>query len=183
MVSLMVQWLAAVFSHPDLAGALVIAGKTALIYIFLVVGLRLLGKRELGQMSIYDLVLVVVIANSVQNAMVGQDTTLVGGIVAAVTLLLLNRALTWLIGLRPGIRHWLIGDPVLIVRNGRLLWGAMKQEGLTREHVMAAMREHGIGVLDDVQMAVLEVNGEISIVPKEASVHRSRRHFRGLRVQ
>jgi uncharacterized membrane protein YcaP (DUF421 family) len=69
------------------------------------------------------------------------------------------------------------------VRAGHLLWGAMKKEGLTREHVMAAMREHGIGVLDDVQMAVLEVNGEISIVPKEASVHRSRRHFRGLRVQ
>jgi uncharacterized membrane protein YcaP (DUF421 family) len=183
MGGLIGQWLAAVFSHPDPLGALVIAGKTAVIYIFLIVGMRLLGKRELGQMSIYDLVLVVVIANAVQNAMVGQDTTLLGGLVAAVTLLLLNRFLTWLMERRPALRQWMVGDPVLMVRDGHLLWSAMKREGITREHILAAMREHGIADLNEVQMAVLEVNGEISIVPKEASVRRSKRHFRGLRVE
>jgi uncharacterized membrane protein YcaP (DUF421 family) len=183
MGGLIGQWLAAVFSHPDLGGALVIAAKTALIYIFLIVGMRMLGKRELGQMSVYDLVLVVVIANSVQNAMVGQDTTLIGGLVAAVTLLLLNRLLTWLVETRPGLRQWMTGDPVLMVRDGHLLGEAMKREGITREHIMAAMREHGIADLNDVQMAVLEVNGEISIVAKEASVHRTKRHFRGLRME
>ncbi len=182
MDRLLAQWLASVFSHPDLGGALVIAGKTAVVYIFVIVGLRLLGKRELGQMSVYDLVLIVVIANSVQNAMVGQDTSLVGGLVAALTLLLLNRAFTWLMLGHHEIRHWMLGEPVLIVRDGHLLQAPMRREGITREHVMAAMREHGIGELEQVQMAVLEVNGSISIVPKEAAIHRTRRHFRGLKV-
>src|ERR1700710_38127 len=82
---------AEVFSHPDLKGGLLIAGKTTVIYLFLVLGLRLLGKRELGQMNLYDLVLIIVLANAVQNSMVGDDSSLVGGIIAAVTLLILNR--------------------------------------------------------------------------------------------
>ncbi len=176
------QWLSTVFSGPDLPGALAIAGKVTVIYIFLVAGLRLLGKRELGQMSVYDLVLIIVLANSVQNAMVGQDTTLLGGIVAAITLLLMNRAFTLLLVSHPKIRHYMIGEPTLIVREGHLLWEAMDKEGITREHVMAAMREHGIGDLQDVQIAVLEVDGTISIVPKEISIHRTRRRFRGLKV-
>ncbi len=182
MQGLLSQWLGTVFSHPDLAGALAIAAKTAVIYLFLVVGLRLLGERELGQMSVYDLVLVVVIANSVQNAMVGQDTTLLGGLVAALTLPLMNRGFTWLLIRHPEIRHWMVGEPVLIVRDGHLLGGIMNREGVTRDHVLAAMREHGIGRLEDVQMAVLEVDGAISIVPKEATVQRTHRRFRGLRV-
>ncbi len=176
------QWLAQVFSYPDPLGALVIVGKTAIVYVFLIVGLRLLGKRELGQMSVYDLILIVVIANSVQNAMIGQDNTLGGGLVAALTLLVLNRAFTWLMVQSDAIRRWMTGDPVLIVREGHLLKDAMRREGITSEHVMAAMREHGIGDLKNVQMAVLEADGSISIVPKEASVHRTHRRFRGLRV-
>ncbi len=182
MNSLLSGWLGTVFSHPDLAGALAIAAKTAVIYVFLIVGLRLLGKRELGQMSIYDLVLIVVIANAVQNAMVGDDSSLFGGLTAAVTLLILNRVLTWLMVSRRGVRHWMLGDPVLIVKDGHLLLDAMRREGVTRDHVLAAMREHGIGELENVQMAVLEVDGAISIVPKETSVHRTQRRFRGLRI-
>ncbi len=176
------QWLAQVFSHPDLLGALVIAGKTAIIYVFLIVGLRLLGKRELGQMSVYDLILIVVIANAVQNAMIGQDNSLGGGLVAALALLILNRVFTWLMVQNDAIRRWMTGDPVLIVRDGHLIKDAMRREGITSEHVMAAMREHGIGDLKAVQMAVLEADGSISIVPKEAAVHRTHRRFRGLRV-
>ncbi len=182
MNSLLSGWLGTVFSHPDLAGALAIAAKTAVIYVFLIVGLRLLGKRELGQMSIYDLVLIVVIANAVQNAMVGDDSSLFGGLTAAVTLLILNRVLTWLMVSRRGVRHWMLGDPVLIVKDGRMLPEAMRREGVTRDHVLAAMREHGIGELENVQMAVLEVDGAISIVPKETVVHRTQRRFRGLRI-
>src|SRR5262245_20271091 len=74
------QWLASVFSHPDLPGVAAIAAKTGVVYLFLLVGLRLLGQRELGQMSIDDLILIVVIANAVQNAMVGDDTSLGGGL-------------------------------------------------------------------------------------------------------
>ena len=179
---MLIDWLAAVFSHPDPLGALIIAGKTAVVYVFLLVGLRLLGKRELGQMTIYDLVLIVVLANSVQNAMVGSDTTLVGGIVAACTLLLLNQLATVLLVAHPRLEHFAVGEPVLLVRGGDMLREKMRKEGITPDLVMAALREHGIGDLKEVQMAVLEVDGTISVVPKQATVYRTRHHFRALRV-
>jgi uncharacterized membrane protein YcaP (DUF421 family) len=177
------QWLADVFSHPDPIGALAIAAKTALIYVFLVIGLRLLGKRELGQMSIYDLVLIVVLANSVQNAMVGSDTSLGGGLVAALTLLILNRVFTWLLVKYPALQHNLIGEPVLIAKDGRLLDEQLRQEGVTAEEVMAALREHGLERIEDARMCVLEVDGTISVVPKEAIIHRTRHRVRALRIQ
>ncbi len=177
------QWLSHVFSSPNLLGALVIAGKTTIIYIAMILGLRLLGKRELGQLSIYDLVLIIVISNSVQNAMVGSDTTLLGGLVAALTLLILNRLFTWFMLRSDTVRDWMEGEPTLIVRDGKLLKSQMQREGVTTAHVLAAMREHGIGQLDQVQMAVLEVDGSISIVAKEAQIHRTHHRIRGIRVQ
>ncbi|MGB8644390.1 MAG: YetF domain-containing protein [Anaerolineae bacterium] len=182
MDPLLAQWLASTFAFPDPAGALAIAAKTALIYVFLILGLRLLGQRELGQMSVYDLVLIVVIANSVQNAMIGQDTTLGGGLIAALVLLILNRGFTWLILRHPELKHWLIGEPILIVREGRLLQKAMQREGITQDNILAAMREHGIADLADVQIAVLEVDGTLSIVAKDSDVHRTHRHVRGMRI-
>ncbi len=180
---MLAQWLSQVFSGPDLLGALTIAGKTAVIYIAMILGLRLLGKRELGQLSIYDLVLIIVISNSVQNAMVGSDTTLLGGLVAALTLLILNRLFTWFMQRSDTISGWMEGEPTLLVRDGKLIKSQMQKEGVTTEHVLAAMREHGIGELSQVQMAVLEVDGSISIVAKDAQIHRTHHRLRGMRVQ
>src|ERR1035437_1452638 len=177
------EWLAAVFSHPDLAGAFVIAGKTAIIYVFLVAGLHLLGKRELGQMTIYDLVLIIVLANAVQNAMVGSDTTLFGGLVAAVTLLALNRVFTILIVRFPYLALRLNGEPRVIVSDGRFLADPMRKEGITSDMVLAALREHGLTTLKEVRTCVLEVDGTISVIPIESVVHRTRRHFRALHLQ
>jgi uncharacterized membrane protein YcaP (DUF421 family) len=177
------QWLSDVFSHPDLGGALAIAAKTAIIYAFLVIGLRLLGKRELGQMTIYDFVLIVVLANSVQNAMVGSDTTLFGGLVAAITLLLLNRVFTWLLVRYPALERQLVGEPVVICRDGHLFEDRLRTEGISPEVVMAALREHGLSRLDEAQLCVLEVDGTISVVPTGATVHRSHHRVRALRVQ
>ncbi len=176
------QWLSQVFSSPNLSGALAIAAKTAIIYIAMILGLRLLGKRELGQLSIYDLVLIIVISNSVQNAMVGGDNTLLGGLVAALTLLVLNRLFTWFMMRSDRIRDWMEGEPALLVRDGKLLKSQVQKEGITTEHVLAAMREHGIDDLKQVQMAVLEVDGSISIVAKEAQIHRTHHRLRGMRV-
>ncbi|HLZ08468.1 MAG TPA: YetF domain-containing protein [Chloroflexota bacterium] len=176
------EWLAAVFSHPDLLGALAIAAKTTVVYVFLVVGLHLLGKRELGQMTIYDLVLIIVLANSVQNAMVGNDTSLLGGLVAAITLLVINRLFTYFIVNYPGLAREMVGQPVLIAKDGQAFPDQLKREGISEEQLMAALREHGITSLKDAKMAVLEVDGSISIVPKEATIHRTRRHFRALHL-
>jgi uncharacterized membrane protein YcaP (DUF421 family) len=141
-----------------------------------------MGKRELGQMNIYDLVLVIVLANAVQNAMVGDDNSLVGGIVSATTLLVLNRLFTWLLARSRRLEQKLVGDPLLIVRNGQLIEDHMHREGITREQVMAALREHGMQRLNEAAMCVLEVDGTISVVPKSADVMRSRRHFKQLRL-
>jgi uncharacterized membrane protein YcaP (DUF421 family) len=163
-------------------GAILIAGKTSLIYVFLVIGLRLLGKRELGQMTIYDVVLIIVLANSVQNAMVGTDNTLVGGIVAAVTLLGLNRVFTLVLASSRHASRLMIGEPSLIVRDGQLIISHMRKEGVTRNQVMAALREHGLTKLEDAEICVLEVDGTISVVPRATTVYRSKRHFKALRI-
>jgi uncharacterized membrane protein YcaP (DUF421 family) len=178
----MSHWLADVFDHPDPMGLIIIAGKTAAIYLFLVGGLRLLGKRELGQMTVYDLVLLIVIANSVQNAMVGTDTTLGGGIVAGLTLLVLNKLFSVAMLKSRRLSRAMIGEPLLIVNNGHLIRSHMAKEGITKEQVMAAFREHGLTTLDQAQIAVLEVDGSISVVPHEGSVLRGRRHYRALRL-
>ena len=176
------HWLAQVFSHPDPAGLLLIAGKTTVIYLFLIAGLRLLGKRQLGQMTIYDLVLIIVLANAVQNAMVGEDTTLVGGLVSATTLLALNRLFTLIVTRSDRMERFMVGNPVLLLNDGALVPDHLRREGVTREQVMAALHEHGLDSFEQVHMCVLEVDGTISVVPKEAEVFQTRRHFKGLRL-
>jgi uncharacterized membrane protein YcaP (DUF421 family) len=176
------RFIAEVLSHPTPHGALIIAAKTTIIYVFLVAGLRLLGKRELGQMNIYDLVLIIVLANAVQNAMVGDDTTLAGGLVAATVLLVLNRLFTLALCRSPRLEHLLVGQPLLILNNGHLLPDRMQREGVTREQVLEALREHGLTSPDQAQMCVLEVDGSISVVPQDAPVYRTRRRYRGLRL-
>ena len=175
------QWLADVFSHPDPIGALAIAAKTALIYVFLVIGLRLLGKRELGQMSIYDLVLIVVLANSVQNAMVGTDTSLDGGLLAAAVLLVLNRLVAAVRIISPATGRLFEGQPTVLVEHGKLLTGQLKKQGLAQEDLEMAMREHGFDKLADIDLAVLETDGSISIVPRSAPSFRTKRRARAIR--
>ena len=171
-----------IFDHPGATGAVAIAVKTAIIYLALIIGLRWLGKRELGQMSLYDFVMVVILGNAVQNAMLGTDTTLGGGLVAAFVLLLMNRGINQLIRGSRRFEHLLVGDPVLIVHDGKVLEDRLKRNGITREQLTAALREHGYEKPEDVHLAVLEVDGTISVVPTGAPVHRTKRHFKQLRL-
>ena len=176
------EYLADVFSTPGIMGGVVIACKTTVVYFFLVAGLRLMGKRELGQMTIYDLVLIIVLANSVQNAMVGSDNSLVGGIFAAVTLLVWNRIFTLLLDKSPKLERRMVGEPTILLNDGQLIESHMKREGITRDQILAALREHGIESLEDAHMCVLEVDGTISVVGQEALVQKTRHHYRGLRL-
>lgn len=171
-----------IFDYPDPRGALIIVAKTAVVYVFLIVGLRFLGKRELGQMNIYDLVMIVVLGNAVQNAMINNDNTLMGGIISAVTLLLMNRLFNLLITHSRKVEHAMVGDPLVILQDGNFFDKAMKKEGVTRDQVLAALREHGLDRPDQARMCVLEVDGSISVVPTKAEVFKSRRHYRALRL-
>jgi uncharacterized membrane protein YcaP (DUF421 family) len=151
--------------------------RSALIYLALLAALRVFGKREVGQFTLYDLVLVLLVANAVQPAMTGPDTSLGGGLVIILTLVLLN----FLVGQldRLGLFHRLLEpEPTVVVRNGQYLAGNMRREGVEREEVESAIREHGIDDVSDVQMAVLEPDGAISIVGKDAEVGRTKRRVR-----
>ena len=153
--------------------------RTLVVYLALLVGLRLAGKRELGQMTPFDLVLVLVISNAVQNAMVGPDTSLTAGLAAAFTLLLANWTANR-IGLKwPWLQRKMIGSPTLLISHGQFVEDNMRREGLEPDEVLMAMREHGVADVADVEMAVLEIDGTISIVPAGGETHRTRRRLRG----
>jgi len=177
-------WASEVFTHPATFNAgLQIAEKTSIIYLFLVVGLRLTGRRQLGQMNLYDVVLVVVLANAVQNAMVGDDNTLFGGIIAAVVLLMWNRLFSWIMHRSSKAERLLVGGPIILVNDGEFLEERLRRHGVTKEQVQAAMREHGVGNVEEAHMCVLEADGAISVVPKSSPVHSTKPHFKGLRLQ
>ena len=137
-------------------------------------GLRLSGKREIGHVTVFDLVVLVLLANAVQNAMVGPDTSLAGGVVAAIVLLgltavVVRARLRW-----PQLRRILEGTPTLLVLHGRPLPDHLRREGLDEETLETALREHGIAQLRDVEMAVLEIDGSISVVPAGVETKRVR---------
>jgi uncharacterized membrane protein YcaP (DUF421 family) len=146
--------------------------RTGAIYAVLYVALRLLGKREISQFTPFDLVLLLVLANAVQNAMVGDNTSLGAGIAAALTLLLLNYALDRALSRHLGLRHWLEGVPTLLLRHGKIEWPAMKREHVDMAVLMTAIREHGLEEIKDVDLAVLELDGSISIIGKDAASKR-----------
>jgi uncharacterized membrane protein YcaP (DUF421 family) len=162
-------------------GAAEIVVRSAVVYITLFVGLRLMGKRELGQMTVFDLVVVLLLANAVQNAMVGPDTSLWGGLIAAAVLLVLNKGVAVLRFHRDAWGRLMEGTPTVLVQGGQFLDPALRKEGIERTQVLMAMREHGIGDIEEVQLAVLETDGSISIVPKEARMIRTRKHVRQIK--
>lgn len=155
--------------------------RTTAVYMFLILGLRLAGKREMGQMTIFDLAVILVLANAVQNAMVGTDTSLVGGLIAAGTLLFLNRLMSWLrFNFRP-ISRWLGGVPTVIIEDGRYVSENLRREGITEEDVATALREHGVERPEQVHQANLEVDGSISVVPKAGTPIRRKRRVKVLK--
>lgn len=141
--------------------------RTGVVYLFLVLVLRLSGKREVGQMSILELIVVLLISDAVQNSMVGGDTTLLGGLIAVLTLLALDLGLRRLTRRSRSVRQAIEGEPRLLVRDGRLLHRALRDESLEVDQVRAAVRSKGLASIEDVQMAVLETDGSISVIPKE----------------
>ena len=139
--------------------------RTVVVYLVIIVGLRLSGKREIGQMTVFDLVLLLLIANAVQNAMVGPDTSLLGGILAAVVLMVMTVILARLRMHSPRLRRLVEGTPTLLVLRGEIITKNMLHEGVDKETLFAAMREHGVADIGEVGMAVLEIDGSISVVP------------------
>jgi uncharacterized membrane protein YcaP (DUF421 family) len=148
----------------DATTLLEIAARTTIVYVFLLVALRLSGRRELGQLTLFDLVLVLVLSNAVQNAMTGPDTSVTGGIVAALTLLLLDVLISLARSRDPRLETLLEGSPTLLVHNGQFIPEHLRRERISEAEVEQALREHGVGDLSECQAAVLEVDGSISVI-------------------
>ena len=156
--------------------------RTGVIYLLVLIGVRLSGKREVGQMTPFDLTLLLLLSNSVQNAMTGPDTSLLGGAVAAATLLILNYLIANVSG---GNRRWrrlIEGEPSLLVHDGKVIQSHMAREHVSMGELHRAVREHGISGCDQVALAVLEVDGSISClkydeIKQDANTHLVRRRF------
>jgi uncharacterized membrane protein YcaP (DUF421 family) len=144
-----------------------IVARTALIYAALLFGLRLAGKREIGQMTPFDLTVILLIANAVQNSMVGPDSSVTGGLIAASVLIGANYIVARLSDRIEWLKHALEGTPTLLVSNGTYLKRNMRRENVGEEEVMMAVRQHGTEKIADVTAAILEVDGSISVVLKD----------------
>ena len=146
------------------ATALQIMARTGAVYLLVLVGVRLTGKREVGQMTPFDLTLLLLLSNSVQNAMTGPDTSLAGGAVAATVLLTLNYLVAEVSGVNRRFRRMVQGSPSLLIHDGQLVLDHLRREHLTVDEVMRALREHGIGSVEEVALGVLEVDGSLSFL-------------------
>lgn len=156
--------------------------RAAIIYAVFFVGLRLFGRRELGQFTIFDLVLVLLIANALQPAITGPDTSVTGGIVIIIVLLLLNRGVAMLRSRWPAFDSLIDPPPTMLVDHGTVLTKNLEKEGLSLNDVEMAIREHGVDKVDDCKLVVLENDGTISCVSKDnPQSYRRRRRVRFLR--
>lgn len=164
----------------DVGALLEIVLRTFIVYLVVVIGLRIFGKRELGQMTPFDLVLILTLSNAVQNAMTGPDTSLTGGIASALTLLTANWLFSRLRERVPWFSSWFVGGPILVMDKGMVLSDRLRRSGYTLDDLDEAAREHGVDSIKDVETAVVEVDGTISIIPMgaEGSVNTRRRRRR-----
>jgi uncharacterized membrane protein YcaP (DUF421 family) len=152
---------------PDLGSDLLsVVLRTAIVYVCLVLGFRFLGKREAGQLSTLDLVVLLVIANAVQNAMVGQNTSLLAGLVAAAVILVLDLILHKAADRWAWLRNALDGEPTLLVDHGKILFDNLRREGISDRELAVALRQNQLMRADEALFVFLETNGQISVIPR-----------------
>lgn len=141
-----------------------IAVSTSVVYFFIIFALRLFGKKELAQLTTVDLVFILLISNAVQNAMVGSNNTLSGGIVAAATLFIWNYFLKMILYKSPKLDNAIQGKPVLLIYKGFVNEDNMRKTKITFDELYEAVREHGVKEVKEVDLAMLERDGNISVL-------------------
>ena len=157
---------------------LIVAGSSAAVYIFLIVAIRLFGKKEFSQLSVFDIVFILLIGNAVQNSMIAADFSFWGGVVSAVTLFVVNFTIKNVIYKIPKVSEWVQGHPIMLIYDGKTIPESMKKAKVTIPELEEAAREHGVETLEEVNLAVLELDGSISIVAGDHTSHFKRRRRR-----
>ena len=142
--------------------------RATVVYIVVWTGLRAFGRHSMGQRNALDLVLILIVANAVQNAMIGPDTSLIGGLIAAGTLFVINWGITKVVRTSERTRRFFEGSPVVLINHGHLIESNMRREGIDPDELAEVLHEHGLETASQVKTAILEIDGSLSIIPAAA---------------
>jgi uncharacterized membrane protein YcaP (DUF421 family) len=142
------------------------AVRAVVVYLFLLVAMRVFGRRELGQLTGFDIIVLLTLSNILQNAMIGNDNSVTGGFVGAATLLAANLTLAFFVFRSRRVERLVEGTPRVLILNGKLQHPAIRAELLTEQDLLAAVRREGLEGFEDVRMAIAEPNGMISVIPR-----------------
>jgi len=153
--------------------------RSASVYLFMLIALRIFGKKELSQLNTADVILILLISNSVQNAMVGSDTSLWGGLAAAAVLFVINFIFKKLMYKFPKFSNLMQEKPEVLIHDGKLDFKALSKLNITSDEIQEAMREHGVEHFSDVKLAMLEIDGNISIISGNKNLRQT--HYKRLK--
>ncbi|WP_410211443.1 DUF421 domain-containing protein [Aquirhabdus sp.] len=155
-----------------------VALRSLAVYLFMLIAIRLTGKKELSQLNTTDVVLILLISNAVQNAMVGTNTSLSGGLLAAGVLFLANYLLKKVMFKNKKLRNIISEHPEILIHDGIVNTAILDKLGISHDEIKEAMREHGVDKLTDVKLAMLEIDGNISIISGDAQNLQQTQHKR-----
>jgi uncharacterized membrane protein YcaP (DUF421 family) len=141
--------------------------RCVIVYLFLLVVFRVMGKRQLGQMTAFDLIVLLIISELVQNAMIGEDNSVTGGLISVTTLVLLNAGVAWMTYRFKAAERLVEHAPTILVRHGRVLWENVRREHMTPAEFRSALRHNGVASLHQVRFVLLEEDGRLSVIRKE----------------
>jgi len=153
--------------------------RSASVYFFMLIALRVFGKKELSQLNTSDVILILLISNSVQNAMVGNNTSLFGGLAAAIVLFIINYSLKKLMFKSKKFNDFMQEKPEILIHSGILDFEILSKLNISSEELQEAMREHGVEHFSDVKLAMLEIDGNISIISGDKNLRQT--HFKRLK--
>lgn len=155
--------------------------RSATVYLFMILALRIFGKKELSQLNTADIILILLISNSVQNAMIGSNVSLSAGLTAALVLFIINYIYKKIISRLNTFRNFMLGKPEILVHNGIVEFNTLSRLGITDEEMKESMREHGVEHYKDIRLAMLEIDGNISVISGNNTLkqsHYKRKHNR-----
>ena len=140
--------------------------RAVVIYVFLVLALRIVGKRELAQLNTLDFVVLLAVANAVQNGLIGADNSVTGAVIGATVLFVVNSVLAYVVFRSNRLRHLVEGSPTELIRDGQILEDALRQQQLTHDDLLEEIQSAGADTFDDVQTARLLPNGKVIVIPR-----------------
>ena len=147
--------------------------RSVAVYLFMVIALRIFGKKELSQLNTADIILILLISNSVQNAMVGNNTSLYGGMVAALALFVINFVFKKIMLKSKFIKGLVQDKPEILIHDGKIDFRTLARIGITDDELKEAMREHGLQFYKDVKLAMFEIDGNISIISGDKTLNQT----------